>query len=75
MLQKIKLRYKWRSGRSKVIKRYEKIMRNFPQPPICATGEDFELYTQRVLNHLLFFISRYMRLSRIAIRHLRKVKR
>lgn len=43
MWQKIKLKYKWRSGRNKVIKRYEKIMRNFPLPPICAAGEDFEL--------------------------------
>ena len=71
MWQRIKLRYKWRSGRSKVIKRYEKIMRNFPQPPICATGENFELYTQRLLKHLLF-TNRCMRLSRIAIRQLEK---
>lgn len=68
MCQKIKLKYKWRSGRNKVIKRYEKIMRNFPQPPICKAGEDFELYTQRVLNHLLF-TRRCMRLNHIAIRY------
>lgn len=68
---KLKLKFKWRSGRNKVIKRYEQIMRNFPQPPICVAGEDFELYTQRVLNHLLF-TSRCMRLNHIAIRQLEK---
>ena len=71
MWQKIKLKYKWRFGRNKVIKRYEKIMRNFPLPPICAAGENFELYTQRVANHLLF-ICRCMRLTRIAIRIIQK---
>lgn len=71
MCQKIKLRYKWQSGRNKVIKRYEKIMPNFPLPPICAAGENFELYTQRVLNHLLF-TNRCMRLSQIAIRYYEK---
>lgn len=71
MWQKIKLRYKWQSGRSKVIKRYKKIMRNFPQPPICAAGEDFELYIQRLLKHLLF-TNRCIRLSQIAIRQLAK---
>lgn len=71
MWKKIKLRYKWRYGRSKVIKRYEKIMRNFPQPPICAAGEDFELYTQRVAKHLVL-LCRCMRLNHIAIRQFNK---
>lgn len=68
MWQKIKLKYKWRSGRSKVIKRYEKIMPNFPQPPICEDGEDFELYSERVAKHLVL-LCRCMRLNNIAIRY------
>ena len=71
MLKKIKLKYKWFTGRNKVIKRYEKFMRNFPQQPIFSPEEDFEQYTQRVLNHLLF-VRRCMRLNDIAIRRLDK---
>lgn len=71
MLKKIKLKYKWVTGRNKVIKRYEKFMRNFPQQPIFLPEEDFEQYTQRVLNPLLF-VRRCMRLNDIAIRRLDK---
>lgn len=71
MLKKIKLKYKWFTGRNKVIKRYEKFMRNFPQQPIFSPEEDFEQYTQKVLNHLLF-VRRCMRLNDIAIRRLDK---
>lgn len=71
MLKKIKLKYKWLTGRNKVIKRYEKFMRIFPQQPIFSPEEDFEQYTQRVLNHLLF-VRRCMRLNDIAIRRLDK---
>lgn len=35
MLKKIKLWLKWQIGRDKVIKRYWKITRNFPNPPKC----------------------------------------
>lgn len=71
MWQKIKLKHKWRIGREKVIKRYEKIMQNFPQLPICAACENFELYTQRVANHLLF-TCRGRRLNQIVIRYYEK---
>ena len=71
MWQKIKLKYKQLTGRNKVIKRYEKFMRNFPQITICAPEEDFEQYTQRVVSHLLF-VRRCMRLNNIAIRILDK---
>lgn len=71
MWKKIKLKYKWRTGRKKVIKRYENFMRDFPQIPIFGAGEDFELYTQRVLNYLLF-TRKCMRLNDIAIRRLDK---
>lgn len=71
MLKKIKLKYKWRTGRKKVIKRYENFMRDFPQIPIYGSGEDFELYSQRVLNHTLF-ICRCNRLGDISIRMLDK---
>lgn len=71
MLKKIKLKHKWLTGRNKVIKRYEKFMCNFPQPPICAPEEDFEQYTQRVVSHLLF-VRRCMRLNNIATQILDK---
>lgn len=71
MLQKIKLKYKWKTGRSKVIKRYKKIMQNFPQPVVYKDGEDFELYSEKVHKHLLFIL-RGNRLNEIALKRLFK---
>lgn len=68
MIRKIKLKCKWNIGRNKVIKRYENFMRNFPEPVYYEDGEDWDTYTQRVLNHT-FFICRCSRLADIAIRY------
>lgn len=72
--KKIKLKHKWRSGRKKVIKRYEEIMRNFPKAVFYEDGEDWDLYMQRLTKHLIF-ICRCMRLNHIAFRILDKERK
>lgn len=73
MLKKIKLWLKWQIGRDKVIKRYWKIMRNFPNPPKHKNNEKFSDYSERVLKHLML-IERASRLHKIYRRYYNWIK-
>lgn len=64
MFEKLKMKWKWVIGRKKVLKRYLKIMNQFPQPPVYIENEEFSDYSNRILKHLML-IERVRRLHRI----------